>query len=47
MKKKEHLAITAIFAGTLFTAYAANTMKQNEQQTTKIKKSARKISTLR
>ncbi|GGK29212.1 hypothetical protein GCM10007962_24320 [Yeosuana aromativorans] len=43
MKTKKYVIALAIFGGMLFTAYAANTMNQNEQQTAKIERSAIRI----
>jgi hypothetical protein len=38
MKTKKYLIAMAIFGGMLFTAYAATTINQNDQQTAKIEK---------
>lgn len=38
MKTKKYLIAMAIFGGMLFTAYAANAMNHNGQQTVKINK---------
>ncbi|GAA4296616.1 hypothetical protein [Aestuariibaculum suncheonense] len=43
MKTKKYLIAVAIFGGMLFTAYAANAVNQNEQQTAKIEKSRIKV----
>ncbi len=43
MKTKKYLIAIAIFGGMLFTAYAANTMDQDEQTTAKIEKSRIKV----
>ncbi len=39
MKTKKYLIAIAIFGGMLFTAYAANTMNNDGNQTAKIEKS--------
>ena len=39
MKTKKYLIAIAIFGGMLFTAYAANTMNQDGDQTAKVEKS--------
>lgn len=41
MKTKKYLIAMAIFGGMLFTAYAATTIDQNEQQTAKIERGAK------
>jgi hypothetical protein len=38
MKTKKYVIALAIFGGMLFTAYAATTLDQNEQQTAIVKK---------
>jgi hypothetical protein len=45
MKTKKYLIAIAIFGGMLFTAYAANTINQNDQQTAKVQRSAVKCVT--
>ena len=45
MKAKNYLIAIAIFGGMLFTAYAANTINQDEQQTAKILRSAIRVPT--
>ncbi|MBD0822770.1 hypothetical protein [Aestuariibaculum marinum] len=39
MKTKKYLIAAAIFGGMLFTAYAANAVNQDGEQTAKIEKS--------
>lgn len=43
MKTKKYVIAIAIFGGMLFTAYAANTVNLDEQQTAKIDKRLIKI----
>ena len=43
MKTKKYVIAIAIFGGMLFTAYAANAMNQNGQQTAKIERSTIRI----
>ncbi|MDO7136411.1 MULTISPECIES: hypothetical protein [Algibacter] len=45
MKTKNYLIAAAIFGGMLFTAYAANSIEQDEQQTAKIQRSAIRVPT--
>ncbi|WP_405292954.1 hypothetical protein [Algibacter sp. Ld11] len=45
MKTKNYLIAMAIFGGMLFTAYAANSIEQDEQQTAKIQRSAIRVPT--
>ncbi|MDO7136413.1 MULTISPECIES: hypothetical protein [Algibacter] len=45
MKAKNYLIAVAIFGGMLLTAYAANTINQDEQQTAKIQRSAIRVPT--
>jgi hypothetical protein len=40
MKTKKYVIAIAIFGGMLFTAYAANSVDQNGDETAKIEKSA-------
>ena len=47
MKTKKYLIAMAIFGGMLFTAYAATTIDQNEQQTAKVERSTIKVPTNR
>ncbi|WP_166966491.1 hypothetical protein [Yeosuana marina] len=43
MKTKKYVIALAIFGGMLFTAYAANTMNQDGNQTAKVEKARVKI----
>ena len=43
MKTKKYVIALAIFGGMLLTAYAANTINQDEQQTAKVEKATIKI----
>ncbi len=43
MKTKKNFIALAIFGGMLFTAYVANTINQDDQQTAKIEKSQIKV----
>lgn len=43
MRTKKYVIALAIFGGMLFTAYAASTVEQNEQEIAKIKKGPIKI----
>ena len=43
MKTKKYVIALAIFGGMLFTAYAANTMNQDGNQTAKIERSQIKV----
>lgn len=43
MKTKKYVIALAIFGGMLLTAYAANTINQDEQQTAKVDKTTIKI----
>jgi hypothetical protein len=45
MKTKKYLIALAIFGGMLFTAYAANAINDDGQQTAKIEKSRIKVPT--
>ena len=45
MKTKKYVIALAIFGGMLFTAYAANTMNHNDQQTAKVERAAITIPT--
>ena len=45
MKTKKYLIAIAIFGGMLFTAYAANAINTDGQQTAKVEKSKIKVPT--
>jgi hypothetical protein len=45
MKTKKYLIALAIFGGMLFTAYAANAINTDGQQTAKVEKSKIKVPT--
>jgi hypothetical protein len=45
MKTKKYLIALAIFGGMLFTAYAANAINNDGQQTAKVEKSKIKVPT--